>query len=371
MERSNFFCKIFQIFLIFIAFYLKQCSLPCENGNRSRQIHCANGTICSSKTKPHNSESCFHPSCFSSTFTTQTTDQTQMIEDIIYADVLVNVTNSSDFEKSLSKTTEKKKNNVHSNDDLTNTNFYINVVTSSKATELFKNKETDDYDENGDDSKLDLSLVILKSNWNLKKKAEKFVNTTRQNQNTTKSVTIKTTKHSKLIKKVAKNSTKIKKKLISSRSLVNSSTLEEIVNIHADVLITVPHTSKFMLNSTIVQNLKELEISDSPIQNQETRLTTNTTSNNNTAYEQSDYFFDNDIETISKELDEYEWQIGDWTKCSRGCGYGYRSRKVECVSTLNTEIGDDSNCLEMKPNSFEACNTQPCLEWDVTQWSDV
>ena len=222
------------------------------------------------------------------------------------------------------------------------------IKTVLKTTEIFKNKETDDYDENVEE------INEAKKNFVLKiRKSQQFL-------------TLKPTK--KFISKVTspiKKTTKLnvlKKNFIKpKRSFPKSSRSLRSDIINADVLITVPH--KFFLNSTIIQSSNE----------EDNFILTTTLSTTTTIKEldQTDYFFDSDTDILSKELDEFEWHLGEFTNCSRGCGNGFRSRIIECISTKPVEIVDDFNCMESKPTSFEACNTQPCLEWNVTEWSDV
>ncbi len=218
------------------------------------------------------------------------------------------------------------------------------IKTELETSEVFKNKETDDYDENVE------NINETKQNFVLKiRKSHQFSTLKPKNKFNPKLISP--------IKKTTKLSVLIKPKGSFPKSL--RSLKSDIIN--ADVLITVPH--KFFLNSTIIQS-----------SNEEDDFILSTTSSTTTTIkelDQTDYFFDNDMDILSKELDEFEWHLGKFTNCSRGCGNGFRSRIIECISTKTGEIADDFNCIESKPTTFEACNTQPCLEWNVTEWSDV
>ena len=304
--------------------------MSCDNGFRTRNVTCINGQTCSLKTKPHLNESCFHPSC-SITTSSLNSSSTIRKESI---DVLINTSNSSVLDKALN----------NSKSVVTSTHADPSIKTTLETSKIFKNKETDDYDENFEEikeTKQNFVLKIRKSQqFSTLKPAKKFI-----------SKVISPIKKTRKLKVLKKNFIKPKKSLRSIKG--------DIIN--ADVLITVPH--KFFLNSTIIQSSKE--------EDHFILTTTSSTTATIKELDQTDYFFDNDMDILSKELDEFEWHLGEFTNCSRGCGNGFRSRIIECISTKTGEIVDDFNCMESKPTTFEACNTQPCLEWNVTEWSDV
>jgi len=322
--------------------------MSCNNGFRTRNLTCINGQICSIKTKPHLNESCFHSSCFSTHIPFYSTTSGK-IDDSIYADILLNTSNSSILDKALENITKKKSvvTTMAPVDSINN--LFVKVIIPTNETKfLFKNKETDDYDENIDeagDSKMNLIL---------KRKSKQF-----STPNSTKKSATKFTKSTKRVTKLKV----LKKKLIKHKKASPKSLRSlNYDTINADVIITVPHTSNFFLNSTIIQSLNSQEYLIS------TTIPTTTISK---VLDQMDYFFGNDMDILSKELDDYEWYLGGFTNCSRGCGNGFRSRTVKCKLISTGDIVDDFNCLESKPIAFEACNTSPCLDWNVTDWSDV
>ncbi len=69
--------------------------------------------------------------------------------------------------------------------------------------------------------------------------------------------------------------------------------------------------------------------------------------------------------------DTYEWTVGSWSACSAPCGGGTRTRTVACISVITGTVVSDALCTGTRPQSSEACNTQPCLpaEWTVGDWS--
>ena len=165
---------------------------------------------------------------------------------------------------------------------------------------LFKNKETDDdnYDEKEEDTKPNF-VVKLKSKAVLSTKKQKTFATKKP----TTPARLKISKKSFFKPSIKKLSSK------SLRSLNISNNNSESIN--ADVLITVPHTSKFFLNSTIIQSLTEQDNDD---------VVSTTTVTTSRSYDQMDYFYGTDMDMLAKELDEYEWVVGEFTSCSRGCG---------------------------------------------------
>uniref|UniRef100_A0A8C4QSZ4 ADAM metallopeptidase with thrombospondin type 1 motif, 10 n=1 Tax=Eptatretus burgeri TaxID=7764 RepID=A0A8C4QSZ4_EPTBU len=67
------------------------------------------------------------------------------------------------------------------------------------------------------------------------------------------------------------------------------------------------------------------------------------------------------------------WRPREWSKCSRSCGGGNRSRTVVCIrapSGATAVILDNSLCHGPPPPSKEACNAQDCPpQWVALAWS--
>uniref|UniRef100_A0A2K6URQ6 ADAM metallopeptidase with thrombospondin type 1 motif 10 n=1 Tax=Saimiri boliviensis boliviensis TaxID=39432 RepID=A0A2K6URQ6_SAIBB len=69
------------------------------------------------------------------------------------------------------------------------------------------------------------------------------------------------------------------------------------------------------------------------------------------------------------------WVLGNWSRCSRSCDAGVRSRSVVCqrrVSAAEEKALDDSACPQPRPPVLEACHGPTCPpEWAALDWSEV
>ncbi|KAF5929416.1 hypothetical protein HPG69_013713 [Diceros bicornis minor] len=69
-----------------------------------------------------------------------------------------------------------------------------------------------------------------------------------------------------------------------------------------------------------------------------------------------------------------DWAVGNWTRCSRSCDAGVRSRSVVCqrrVSAAEEKALDDSACPQPRPPVLEACHGPACPpEWAALDWSE-
>ncbi|KAH8356938.1 hypothetical protein KR200_005501, partial [Drosophila serrata] len=57
------------------------------------------------------------------------------------------------------------------------------------------------------------------------------------------------------------------------------------------------------------------------------------------------------------------WEVGEWSKCSHTCGYGFKDRKVECKQIMAQEHKierPESMCPSAKPPDKKPCNVKPC-----------
>lgn len=62
-----------------------------------------------------------------------------------------------------------------------------------------------------------------------------------------------------------------------------------------------------------------------------------------------------------------KWHTGNWTKCSKPCGGGLKTRSVTCKQVMaQNHIVDRpvAMCPSMKPPEKKPCNTKPCVETD-------
>lgn len=71
----------------------------------------------------------------------------------------------------------------------------------------------------------------------------------------------------------------------------------------------------------------------------------------------------------------HSWAVGNWSRCSRTCDAGVRSRSVVCqrrVSAAEEKALDDSACPQPRPPVLEACQGPMCPpEWAALEWSEV
>ncbi|XP_036026472.1 A disintegrin and metalloproteinase with thrombospondin motifs 10 isoform X2 [Onychomys torridus] len=69
-----------------------------------------------------------------------------------------------------------------------------------------------------------------------------------------------------------------------------------------------------------------------------------------------------------------DWVVGNWSRCSRSCDAGVRSRSVVCqrrVSAAEEKALDDSACPQPRPPVLEACQGPLCPpEWAALDWSE-
>uniref|UniRef100_A0A4X2KE08 A disintegrin and metalloproteinase with thrombospondin motifs 1 n=1 Tax=Vombatus ursinus TaxID=29139 RepID=A0A4X2KE08_VOMUR len=62
-----------------------------------------------------------------------------------------------------------------------------------------------------------------------------------------------------------------------------------------------------------------------------------------------------------------EWVIEEWGECSKSCGQGWQRRSVECRD-INGQLA--SECAkELKPENTRPCANVPCPQWQLGDWS--
>ncbi|XP_063699657.1 protein madd-4 isoform X2 [Culicoides brevitarsis] len=61
-----------------------------------------------------------------------------------------------------------------------------------------------------------------------------------------------------------------------------------------------------------------------------------------------------------------EWETGEWSKCSKPCGGGYKERKVTCIQIMAQEhkVERPNRCPAPKPQDKKPCNSKPCAPED-------
>ncbi|KAM5306511.1 A disintegrin and metalloproteinase with thrombospondin motifs 10 isoform 4-T4 [Glossophaga mutica] len=69
-----------------------------------------------------------------------------------------------------------------------------------------------------------------------------------------------------------------------------------------------------------------------------------------------------------------DWVVGNWSRCSRSCDAGVRSRSVVCLrrmSAAEEKTLDDNACPQPRPPILEACHGPACPpEWTALDWSE-
>ena len=75
----------------------------------------------------------------------------------------------------------------------------------------------------------------------------------------------------------------------------------------------------------------------------------------------------------SEEGCQFEWESGTWSQCSETCGTGTRSRNVTCLLANNATTVSHANCnITDRPATQEHCFSEGgCVyEWSTSQWSE-
>lgn len=64
---------------------------------------------------------------------------------------------------------------------------------------------------------------------------------------------------------------------------------------------------------------------------------------------------------------EPSWILGEWSECSKSCGFGWSRRKVECKDSAGyLSIHCDKH---LKPLDIKPCGDLPCPMWQMGPWS--
>nr|XP_020493347.2 LOW QUALITY PROTEIN: A disintegrin and metalloproteinase with thrombospondin motifs 7 [Labrus bergylta] len=66
------------------------------------------------------------------------------------------------------------------------------------------------------------------------------------------------------------------------------------------------------------------------------------------------------------------WKVEEWTKCSKNCEGGFKSREVQCFDMRDQRPLRPFHCRAMssRPQSHMHCNTQLCLDWYASSWGE-
>ncbi|XP_035008592.2 A disintegrin and metalloproteinase with thrombospondin motifs 7 [Hippoglossus stenolepis] len=64
------------------------------------------------------------------------------------------------------------------------------------------------------------------------------------------------------------------------------------------------------------------------------------------------------------------WKVGEWSKCSKNCEGGVKSREVQCFDMRDQRPLRPFHCRAMssRPQTQIPCDFQPCLNWYSSSW---
>ncbi|XP_026176001.1 A disintegrin and metalloproteinase with thrombospondin motifs 7 isoform X2 [Mastacembelus armatus] len=64
------------------------------------------------------------------------------------------------------------------------------------------------------------------------------------------------------------------------------------------------------------------------------------------------------------------WKVGEWSKCSKNCDSGIKSREAQCFDMRDQRPLRPFHCRAMssRPQTQIPCNLQPCLTWYTSSW---
>ncbi|BFZ08740.1 hypothetical protein BsWGS_11778 [Bradybaena similaris] len=74
---------------------------------------------------------------------------------------------------------------------------------------------------------------------------------------------------------------------------------------------------------------------------------------------------------FSKNCGLYRWEAGDWSECSRTCGFGHKHRSVICVDLSGERVAAPLCESDKKPKAKRRCSEFPCpYIWNTGSWSE-
>ncbi|CAL1290597.1 unnamed protein product [Larinioides sclopetarius] len=81
-------------------------------------------------------------------------------------------------------------------------------------------------------------------------------------------------------------------------------------------------------------------------------------------------FEDDDDDDTEQGGSRYAWKVSVWTKCSCRCDGGSRKREAVCLDNVSKHVVVEELCdAYRRPVTLETCNTEPCLDWIISEWS--
>ncbi|XP_033749606.1 thrombospondin type-1 domain-containing protein 4-like [Pecten maximus] len=67
------------------------------------------------------------------------------------------------------------------------------------------------------------------------------------------------------------------------------------------------------------------------------------------------------------------WESSDWSACSVTCGSGSKRRHVRCVKYMDQnnafEVRQENCAYAPKPDAVQSCRQEECYQWNAGQWS--
>ncbi|XP_022109098.1 A disintegrin and metalloproteinase with thrombospondin motifs 9-like isoform X2 [Acanthaster planci] len=76
-----------------------------------------------------------------------------------------------------------------------------------------------------------------------------------------------------------------------------------------------------------------------------------------------------EVVECNNECEQAHWEYSSWSQCSRSCDGGTRRRSASCRDSSGYYT-QDSNCDSSPKVIAERCNTQQCPIWAVESWSE-
>uniref|UniRef100_UPI0037E78B0F A disintegrin and metalloproteinase with thrombospondin motifs 7 n=1 Tax=Semicossyphus pulcher TaxID=241346 RepID=UPI0037E78B0F len=66
------------------------------------------------------------------------------------------------------------------------------------------------------------------------------------------------------------------------------------------------------------------------------------------------------------------WKVEEWSKCSKNCEGGFKSREVQCFDMRDQRPLRPFHCRAMssRPQTQMPCSLQPCLDWYASSWGE-
>ncbi|KAK3601758.1 hypothetical protein CHS0354_016122 [Potamilus streckersoni] len=73
----------------------------------------------------------------------------------------------------------------------------------------------------------------------------------------------------------------------------------------------------------------------------------------------------------SKKCSEYMWKTGNWSECSKTCGFGSKIRTIVCEDVHGNEVNEEFCIADRKPKDKRRCSEFPCpFIWNTGPWSE-